>query len=145
VDLLDRLADLPGALEAGEVPAAPEFRTEHRLGAVAATDEAAVRARVTSAVRERPDAQRVLDVGGAPGPYAREFVRRGFAVALVDDPAAAAIARPFLAREAVEVVERDLTGSTGTDVRTMAGIRTARATDPATSRSRTRTWRSSPG
>lgn len=107
VDLLERYAELPEALAAGRATAEPDHWTEHRLGRVAATDEATVRATVTAAVRADPDAETVLDVGGAPGTFAKEFVRRGFEVTLCDRPDAVEVARPFLAREPIDLVECD--------------------------------------
>lgn len=103
VDLLERFHSVPSA--EGSATERPDHWTPHRLGAVAATDEATVRATVTAAVRERPDADRVLDVGGSPGPYATEFARRGYDVTLCDRPETIAPARPLLAREPIEVVE----------------------------------------
>jgi hypothetical protein len=118
-DLLERCAALPAGLAGGSdaggdapaEPAAPptpepEHWTADRLGAVAATDAAVVRALVTAAVREAPGADRVVDVGGAPGTYAREFADRGFEAALCAQPEAAARSRSFLAATDVAVVER---------------------------------------
>lgn len=120
-DLLGRYRDLPGGIATdpgtrsdrgdgdergdrrGPPTPTPDHWTIHRLGAVAATDDATVRALVTAAVREHPDADRVVDVGGAPGVYAVEFARRGFDPVLVDRPDAVGPTRPFLAREPVEV------------------------------------------
>lgn len=122
-DLLGRYLDLPAGVatggeagdpdghdrgsdrEVGRTPPTrdPDHWTVHRLGAVAATDDATVRALVTAAVRERPDADRVVDVGGAPGVYAREFARRGFDPTLADRPPAIRYSRPLLAPEPVDV------------------------------------------
>jgi SAM-dependent methyltransferase len=110
-DLLERLTALPEGLDRdgeGTPTDPPAHWTENRLGAVEATEEATVRAAVTAAVREAPDAERVLDVGGAPGTFAREFVRRGRDVTLCVSPEAAGPTRRLLAPEPVEVVERDL-------------------------------------
>jgi SAM-dependent methyltransferase len=103
VDLLEQYLAVPADDEDTD---RPENWIPHRLGAVAATDEATVRATVTAAVRERPDADRVLDVGGSPGTYASEFARRGHDVTLCDRPETIAPVRALLAREPVEVVER---------------------------------------
>ncbi len=105
IDLFDALAALPETMRTGDPPARAADWTRNRLGAVAATDEAVVRACVTAAVRERPDADRVLDVGGAPGTYAAEFATRGYDAALADRPDAIEVTRPFLATEPVELVE----------------------------------------
>lgn len=110
-DLLERLTALPEGLDRDSegVPTdPPEHWTANRLGAVEATDEATVRAAVTAAVREAPGAGHVLDVGGAPGTFAREFARRGRDVTLCVSPDAAGSTRRLLAPEAVDVVEREL-------------------------------------
>lgn len=112
-DLFERFQNLPAALESGDPTPEPDHWTGHRLGAVAATDEATVRACVTAAAREHPGADRVLDVGGAPGTYAKEFVRRGFAVTLCDRPDAVDVARPFLANEPVDLVAWDYADAPG--------------------------------
>jgi len=103
VDLFDALTALPETMRTGEPPARSEDWTRNRLGAVAATDEAVVRACVTAAVRERPDADRVLDVGGAPGTFAVEFAARGYDTTLADRPDAVEVTRPFLANEPVDL------------------------------------------
>ncbi len=107
VDLLAALAALPDRLDAGDPPLEPEHATINRLGATVATDESTVRAAVTAAVREHPGADRVLDVGGAPGVYAAEFVARGFDVTLCDRPERVGPSRPFLATDPVDAVEID--------------------------------------
>lgn len=84
LDALDRGLALPETMRSGEPPAESAVETRNRLGAAAATDEATVRAVVTAAIRTHPDAARVVDVGGAPGRYAREFAARGLEVTLFD-------------------------------------------------------------
>ncbi|WP_121821764.1 methyltransferase domain-containing protein [Halostella salina] len=103
IDLFDALASLPKTMRTGKPPARSDDWTRNRLGAVAATDEAVVRACVTAAVRERPDAERVLDVGGAPGTFAVEFAARGYDTTLADRPDAVEVTRPFLANESVDL------------------------------------------
>jgi hypothetical protein len=108
---LERLLELPESPEgsSGKVPTgAPEHWVENRLGAIEATDEATVRATVTAAVREAPGAERVVDVGGAPGTFAREFDRRGREVTLCVPDTEAAPTRRLLAAEDVTVLERSL-------------------------------------
>ncbi|NHN48256.1 methyltransferase domain-containing protein [Halostella sp. JP-L12] len=107
LDRFDALASLPETMRTGDPPDRSDDWTRNRLGAVAATDESTVRACVTAAVRERPAADRVLDVGGAPGTYAKEFVARGFDVTLVDRSEAVEVSRPFLAHEPVDLVTDD--------------------------------------
>ena len=107
LDRFDALAALPETMRTGDPPERPDDWTRNRLGAVAATDESVVRACVTAAVRERPTADRVLDVGGAPGTYAKEFAARGFDVTLVDRTDAIEVSRPFLAHEPIDLVTDD--------------------------------------
>jgi hypothetical protein len=102
VDAADALAALPETLESGDPPAGGEPR--HRLGARAALPESTVRAAVTAAVRAVPDAETVLDPGGAPGRFAVEFAARGCDVTLADDPDAVETSTPLLAREPVATV-----------------------------------------
>ncbi|WP_227355605.1 class I SAM-dependent methyltransferase [Haladaptatus salinisoli] len=118
LDCLDRWLALPETMRTGSPPATPDEWTTNFAGAMAAVDETTVRACVTEAVHERPDAERVLDIGGGPGAFAKEFVRRGFEVTLVDRPAVVDIDRRFLEREPVELVAGDITDDlpTGFDV-----------------------------
>ena len=83
LDLLDRGLALPEPLE-GAPPMATVADTRNRLSAAAAREEAAVRATVTAVHRLAPDAGRLLEIGGAPGRHAREFVARGCSCTLVD-------------------------------------------------------------
>jgi SAM-dependent methyltransferase len=112
LDCVDRWIRLPETMESGEPPA-PETNSDDRtanfVGAMASVDDAAVRASVTAAVHRNPDAERVLDAGGGPGVFAKEFVRRGFDVTLVDRPDVIDIDRRFLEREPIELVEGDIT------------------------------------
>lgn len=103
LDLLELYRDLPDTLESGTLPDTPDGWTRNRLGAAAATDEATVRAIVTAAVREAPARARVLDVGGAPGHLAREFVARGHDVTVLDDPDAVEACRDLLAPEPIDL------------------------------------------
>lgn len=108
LDLFDRWTALPETMRTGEAPDPPEEWTRNRLGAHAATDEARVRARVTAAVREASEAERVLDVCGASGAYATEFAARGFETTLVDEPAAVDAVAPMLAHREVQTVAADV-------------------------------------
>jgi SAM-dependent methyltransferase len=112
LDCVERWIRLPETMENGEVPDADDIAddwTTNFVGAMASVDEATVRASVTAAVHRNPDAERVLDAGGGPGVFAKEFVRRGFDVTLVDRPEVVETVGPFLEREPVELVEGDLT------------------------------------
>ncbi|QLG63694.1 methyltransferase domain-containing protein [Halorarum salinum] len=95
LDVADALVALPGTMETGVPPEAPEDATANRLGAHAATDESVVRACVTAAVRAAPDAERVLDLCGGSGTYAAEFADRGRDVTLVDSPAVVEAVAPL--------------------------------------------------
>jgi len=111
LDCIERARSLPETMRTGEPPAKPDDWTANRLGAIAATDEATIRAVVTAAVRERPDATAVLDVGGGPGVYAKEFVRRGFEVTLYERPAVVEAVSGFLEHEPVELVAGERLGT----------------------------------
>ncbi|MFC7166962.1 hypothetical protein [Halospeciosus flavus] len=94
LDRLERWLALPETMQSGVVPEKPPNWTRNRLGSMAAMDDATVRAFVTAAVHEHADADRVLDVRGGPGSYAREFARRGYEVTLVDEPAVIDVDEP---------------------------------------------------
>jgi SAM-dependent methyltransferase len=115
VDLFDLWTRLPETMATGEEPTLPVDWTRNRLGAHAATDEAAIRARVTAAVRERPDASRVLDLLGASGAYASEFAARGFDATLVDDAECVAAVEPMLRHRGVDAVAADVPDELGVD------------------------------
>jgi hypothetical protein len=107
LDVADALVDLPEAMRSGGSPAFgvdDETARRNRLGAAAARDDAEVRAAVTAAVRERPDAESVLVVGDDAGQHAVEFAHRGFDVALRHDTEVVDALRPLLASEPVELV-----------------------------------------
>lgn len=108
VDLFDLWTALPETMATGDAPELPTEWTRNRLGAHAATDDAAVRARVTAAVREAPDANRVLDVCGASGAYAAEFAARGFEATLLDEPAVVDAVAPMLEHRGVRTVAAEV-------------------------------------
>lgn len=109
LDVADTLVDLPGAMGSGEPPTVPADYTVHELGARRAEDESVVRARVTAAIREAPDAESVLVVGDGPGMHAQEFATRGTDVTLVESPAVLEHVEPLLAHEPVELEARATT------------------------------------
>ncbi|WP_276299983.1 class I SAM-dependent methyltransferase [Halorussus lipolyticus] len=111
LDCVDRWIRLPETMQTGELPDSDpsDDWTANFVGAMANIDDAAVRASVTAAVHRNPDAERVLDAGGGPGVFAKEFVRRGFDVTLVDQPDVIDIDRRFLEHEPIELVEGDIT------------------------------------
>jgi hypothetical protein len=107
LDVADALAALPETMQSGQPPAVGEWEVRNRLGAAAARDDAEVRAAVTAAVREHPDASSVLVVGDDAGQYAVEFATRGFDVAFRHRPRVLDKLRPPLAPEPVELVPGD--------------------------------------
>ena len=107
LDAVEAWIGLPNTMETGRPPARADDWTTNFVGAMAAIDEATVRACVTEAVHRRPDASCVLDVGGGPGLFATEFVRRGFDVTLFDRPEVVDLARPSLAHHPIELQEGD--------------------------------------
>ncbi|WP_227375526.1 class I SAM-dependent methyltransferase [Haladaptatus halobius] len=130
LDCLDRWLALPETMRTGTPPETPDEWTTNFVGAMATVDETTVRACVTEAVHERPDAERVLDIGGGPGVFAKEFVRRGFEVTLVDQPAVIDIDRRFLEREPIELVAGDITDDLPTDFDVAFCSRVAHALGP---------------
>ena len=111
LDCIERAIDLPETMRTGALPERPDDWTPNILGALAGTDVATVRACVTAAIHERPDAARVLDVGGGPGTFATEFARRGFDATLVDRPEVVEIDGPLLEHESVDLVAGDVLDS----------------------------------
>lgn len=109
IDEIDRLVALPETMRAagaaGAEATADEPPVEHALGALAATDDATVRACVTAAIRHAPDATRMAHVGGSPGTFAREFAARGLDAAVVDTPERIEPARPLLSTAPIDCVE----------------------------------------
>ncbi|MCD2201864.1 hypothetical protein [Halobacterium sp. KA-6] len=116
LDTVEALVDLPETMQTGAVPERPGNWTRNRLGARAAEDDASVRAAVTAAVREHPDADDVLVVADGPGQHAVEFARRGFDATLLDTQAVVDAVDPLLERERVDLVAGDpLEGVEGVD------------------------------
>ncbi|SEW10966.1 hypothetical protein [Halobacterium jilantaiense] len=118
LDVVDALVDLPAAMRSGKVPefgVDEETRLRNRLGAAAARPDAEVRAAVTAAVREHPDAESVLVVGDDAGQHAVEFAQRGFDVAFRHEAAVVDSLRPLLAPEPVELVPGNVTDPVDAD------------------------------
>ncbi|WP_255168957.1 methyltransferase domain-containing protein [Natrononativus amylolyticus] len=105
LDRLDRGLELAETLRTGESRPSTDLEERHRLAAAATADEAAVRAVVTAACRFAPDADRVLEVGGAPGRHAVEFAARGRPVTLADRPSRLAASESVLAGAPVSRLE----------------------------------------
>jgi hypothetical protein len=134
LDCVEALISLPETMRSGDPPDLGPEATQNELGARAAQDDASVRAAVTAAVREHPDAADVLVVAGGPGQHAVEFARRGFDVTLLDTPEAADLIDPLLERERVDLVRGDpLEGIEG-DFDVVFHARVAREYGPADNR-----------
>ncbi|WP_435127277.1 methyltransferase domain-containing protein [Halobaculum sp. D14] len=103
LDELDLLVDLPETMETGVPPEPPDDWSVNRLGAHAATDDAAVRSAVTAAVHAAPEADRVLDVCGGSGVYAAEFADRGYDVTMLDDAETVDRVEPMLRSRGVRL------------------------------------------
>jgi SAM-dependent methyltransferase len=101
------LADvLRSGRPADDVSAGDPAEVERFMGAmrhVAAPRVAAV----AGAVGRPAGGARLLDVGGAPGSYARAFAREGWAVTVLDLPAALAVAGPALEAAGIATVAGD--------------------------------------
>lgn len=134
LDCVERWIRLPETMTTGEPPEPPEDWTVNVAGTMANADDAAVRASVTAAVHREPDADRVLDVGGGPGVFAKEFVRRGFDVTLVDRPEVIEIDRRFLEHEPIDLVDGDITGDLPEGFDLVFCSRVAHALGPAENR-----------
>jgi SAM-dependent methyltransferase len=116
-------------MRTGDPPAEPPDWTRNRLGAVEATDEAVVRACVTTAIHEAPDAECVLDVRGGSGRYAREVVVRGRSATLFETGEVAAAVEPLLAPTDVALAAGDLSDPPATAPDTGARFDLALAVD----------------
>jgi hypothetical protein len=140
LDLQTVLRDLPETMDTGDPPADPPDWTRNRLGAVEASDEATVRACVTTAIRAAPDADCVLDVRGGSGRYAREVVARGRRATLFETPEVCEVVEPLLAPTDVSLVAGDLADppatAPGTDgpFALALAVDLVRELDPATAR-----------
>lgn len=66
-------------------------------------------AAATAALGRPPPGGRLLDVGGAPGTYARSFAASGWAVTVLDLPETLALGAPGLAADGVAAVPGDAT------------------------------------
>lgn len=115
LDSLSRWFALPETMKTGEVPEKPGNWTRNFMGAMANVDSQTVRASVTAAEHGHPRPERVLDVGGGPGTFAREFARRGAAVTLLDQPEVIEIVSPLLESEPVDLVSGDMLDSLPTE------------------------------
>ncbi|KTG10862.1 hypothetical protein AUR64_06660 [Haloprofundus marisrubri] len=108
LDILDSYVALPETMRTGHPPEQSAGSMVNRLGAHAATDESVVRASVTAAVRIAPQAERVLNVAGGSGVYAREFAARGFEVTMCDGDDVIEYVAPTLEHADVTLETRSL-------------------------------------
>jgi hypothetical protein len=107
LDRVESLVALPATMRTGDPPDPRGDATRNRLGARAAEDDATVRAAVTAAVREQPDAASVLVVADEAGRHAVEFARRGFDVTLLAEHRVVDAVQPLLGDERVELTAGD--------------------------------------
>jgi hypothetical protein len=96
IDRFAAYAALPDRLDGDAATSPAPIDDRNRLGYLQATPDADRSRAVDAATRVVPDPERVLDLGGAPGPYATEFAARGHAVVLRDRPARIDAARALL-------------------------------------------------
>ncbi len=88
---LEAWVQLPGALRTGKPPSArpdapdPEDLARF-MAAMASAPQERVDRIVDACLGRRPDARRVLDLGGGPGHFSKAFARRGLNVTLLDTP-----------------------------------------------------------
>lgn len=108
LDSLSRWFALPETMETGELPDSPENWTRNFMGAMAAVDSQTVRASVTATEHARPRPERVLDVGGGPGAFSREFAHRGAEVTLLDQPEVIEVVAPLLEGGSIDLVSGDM-------------------------------------
>lgn len=108
LDGLERWITLPETMYTNDPVDPPENYTNHYMGAMHDMDEETVRACVTAAVHQHPDAEQVADVGGGPGAFAREFVKQGREVTLVDRPDVIGLDEQLLDSDPISLVEGDI-------------------------------------
>ncbi|MFB6200792.1 MAG: hypothetical protein ABEI98_02160, partial [Halorhabdus sp.] len=86
LDSLEHYMKLPELMRTGETPEHTEAGLRKYMGAMATIDETDVRQIVTVAEHAHPRPDRVLDVGGGPGRFSKEWRNRGADVTTVDLP-----------------------------------------------------------
>lgn len=107
LDILENYLQLPEIMRTGEYPEPARDELENYVGGMATIDESVVRAAVTETQHVHPRPDRVLDVGGSIGRFAREFAHRGSDVTLLDSPPVIDIVRPYLEDTDVELLAGD--------------------------------------
>jgi SAM-dependent methyltransferase len=111
LDILENYLDLPELMRTGEYPEPDAEDLENYVAGMATIDERVVRGAVTAAEHAHPRPERVLDVGGGIGLFAREFARRGASVTLLDNPAVIDLAEPRLEGTGIELRGGDAVAS----------------------------------
>lgn len=107
LDSLEHYMDLPELMRTGEAPEHTEAGLRNYMAGMATVDGSNVRAIVTAAEHAHPRPDRVLDVGGGPGKFSREFSRRGADVTTLDIPPVAELLEDHYADAGLDVVAGD--------------------------------------
>lgn len=111
LDILENYLSLPDILRTGKYPEPDATDLENYVAGMATIDERVVRSAVTAAEHAHPRPERVLDVGGGIGRFAREFAQRGASVTLLDDPAVIDLVEPRLSGTGIELRKGDAVDS----------------------------------
>ena len=111
LDILENYLALPDLMRTGEYPEPDAANLENYVAGMATIDERVVRSGVTAAEHAHPRPERVLDVGGGIGRFAREFAERGASVTLLDAPAVIDLVEPRLSGTGIELREGDAVAS----------------------------------
>ena len=111
LDILENYLALPDLMRTGEYPEPDAADLENYVAGMATIEENVVRSAVTAAEHAHPRPERVLDVGGGIGRFAREFAQRGAAVTLLDDPAVIELAESRLSGTGIETRGGDAVAS----------------------------------
>jgi ubiquinone/menaquinone biosynthesis C-methylase UbiE len=99
IDSLENYMALPETMRTGEPPEPTKEGFLNFVGGMAVIEDTVVRSGVTVAEQAHPRPDRVLDVGGGPAKFSREFARRGADVTLVDRPDVIDVVRPTVSEE----------------------------------------------
>lgn len=112
IDSLENYMALPETMRTGEPPEPTEEGFLNFVGGMAVVPDTVVRSGVTVAEHAHPRPDRVLDVGGGPARFSREFARRGADVTLLDREGVIEIVRPTVPDElGIDFVAGDATES----------------------------------
>jgi len=112
IDSLENYMALPETMRTEEPPEPTEEGFLNFVGGMAVVPDTVVRSGVTVAEHAHPRPDRVLDVGGGPAKFSREFARRGADVTLLDRGGVIDIVRPSVSEAyGIEWVGGDATES----------------------------------